>query len=133
MDALTTDLRMLVYTGVLPLLILPVILAGRVRTPGGSKWGLGNRSEPMRFPAWAERAGRAHANLVENLAPFAILVLVAHLSGQANDVTALAARAFFWLRLAHAVVYIAGITRVRTLIFIASIAAEIVIMVQILS
>jgi uncharacterized MAPEG superfamily protein len=135
MDALqlTTDLRMLVYTGVLPLLILPAILVGRVLTPGGSKWGLSNRDEPMRFPGWAERAGRAHANLVENLAPFAILVLVAHLSGQANETTALAARAFFWLRLAHAVVYIAGITRVRTLIFVASLAAEIVILVQILT
>jgi uncharacterized MAPEG superfamily protein len=133
MEALTTDLRMLVYTGVLPLLILPVILAGRMMTPGGSKWGLGNRDEPMRFPGWAERAGRAHTNAVENLAPFAILVLVAHLSGQANDVTALAARAFFWLRLAHSVVYIAGITRVRTLIFMASIADEIVILVQVLT
>jgi uncharacterized MAPEG superfamily protein len=130
---LTTDLRMLVYTGVLSFLILPVILAGRIRTPGGSKWGLGNRSEPMRFPGWAERATRAHANLVENLAPFAILVLVAHLSGQANDLTALGARIFFWLRAAHAVVYIAGLTGVRTLIFIASIAAEILILVQILA
>jgi uncharacterized MAPEG superfamily protein len=133
MEALTTDLRMLVYTGVLPFLILPVILAGRTVTPGGAKWGLGNRDQPMKFPGWAERAGRAHANLVENLAPFAILVLVAHLSGQANDVTAMAARAFFWLRAAHALVYIAGIAGLRTLIFIASIAAEIVIMVQILA
>ena len=130
---LTTDLRMLVYTGVLPFLILPVILASRARTPGGAKWGLGNRDEPMRFPGWGERAGRAHANLVENLAPFAILVLVAHLSGQANDLTALGARIFFWLRVAHAVVYIAGVTGLRTLIFIASIAAEILILVQILT
>ena len=130
---LTTDLRMLVYTGVLPLLILTVVLAGRLLTPGGSKWGLGNRDEPMRFPAWNERAGRAHANLVENLAPFAILVLVAHLSGQANDLTALGARAFFWLRAAHAAVYIAGIKGLRTLIFMASLAAEILILVQILT
>ena len=133
LQQLTTDLRMLVYTAVLPFLILPVVLAGRTLTPGGSKWGLGNRDQPMRFPGWAERATRAHANLAENLAPFAILVLVAHLSGQANDVTALAARAFFWLRVAHAVVYITGITGVRTLVFLASIAAEIVILVQILT
>lgn len=130
---LTTDLRMLVYTGALALMLLPVILVGRARTPGGPQWGLGNRDEHMPFPGWAGRASRAHANLVENLAPFAILVLVAHLSGQANDLTALGARAFFWLRVAHAVVYIAGIRGLRTLIFVASIAAEILIMVQILA
>lgn len=130
---LTTDLRMLVYTGVLCLLIPAVYLVGRARTPGGLKWGVGNRGDKMAFPGWSERAERAHANLVENLAPFAILVLVAHLSGQANELTALGARAFFWLRVAHAVVYIAGITGVRTLIFVASIAAEVMILLQILA
>jgi uncharacterized MAPEG superfamily protein len=130
---LTTDLRMLVYTSVLAFFIPLAYAIGRILTPGGLKWGTGNRSEPMQFPAWTERATRAHANLVENLAPFAILVLVAHLSGQANDVTALGARAFFWLRAAHAVVYIAGITGLRTLIFIASLAAELLILFQILA
>jgi uncharacterized MAPEG superfamily protein len=130
---LTTDLRILVYTGVLSLLLPMVYLVGRVITPGGLKWGVGNRGGEMRFPGWSERAQRAHANLVENLAPFAILVLVAHLSGQANDLTALGARIFFWARLAHAVVYIAGITGLRTLIFLVSVAAEILILVQILS
>lgn len=130
---LTTDLRMLVYTGVLSFLIPMVYLVGRARTSGGLKWGMGNRGETMTFPGWSERAERAHANLVENLAPFAILVLVAHLSGQANDLTALGARIFFWSRLAHAVIYIAGVTGVRTLIFIVSIAAEILIMLQILA
>jgi uncharacterized MAPEG superfamily protein len=130
---LTTDLRMLVYTGVLSLLLPMVYLVGRARTPGGLKWGVGNRGAKMAFPGWSERAERAHANLVENLAPFAILVLVAHLSGQANDLTALGARIFFWARVAHAVIYIAGITGVRTLIFIVSIAAEILIALQILA
>jgi uncharacterized MAPEG superfamily protein len=130
---LTTDLRMLVYTGVLTLLIPMVYLVGRVRTPGGSAWGLGNRDQPMQFPGWSQRAERAHANLVENLAPFAILVLVAHLSGQANDLTAIGARIFFWARVAHAVIYIAGVTRVRTLIFLVGLAAEILIVSQILT
>lgn len=130
---LTTDLRILVYTGLLSLLIPMVYLVGRVITPGGTKWGVGNRDGEMRFPGWTERATRAHANLVENLAPFAILVLVAHLSGQANDLTALGARIFFWARVAHAAVYIAGVTGLRTLIFVVSVAAEILIAIQILS
>lgn len=133
MEAITTDLRMLVYTGSLVFFILPVVLVGRVRTPGGSHWGMSNRDKPMQFPAWAERATRAHANLVENLVPFTILVLVAHLSGEANDLTALGARIFFWSRAAHALVYIAGITVVRTVAFFVGLAAELLILVQILT
>jgi uncharacterized MAPEG superfamily protein len=44
-------------------------------------------------------------------------VIVAHLAGKANAMTAFWAMAFFWLRLAHAVVYLLGIPYVRTLIF----------------
>jgi uncharacterized MAPEG superfamily protein len=102
-------------------------------TPGGLKWGVGNRAGEMRFPAWTERATRAHANITENLAPFAILVLVAHLSGQANDLTALGARIFFWARVAHFLVYTAGITGLRTLIFFVGVAAQILIIIQILT
>lgn len=130
---LTTDLRVLVYTGILSLMLPIVYATGRFMTPGGLKWGAGNRDAEMRFPAWSERAVRAHANLTENLAPFAILVLVAHLSGEANDLTALGARIFFWARVAHIVVYTAGITGLRTLAFAAGLAAEILILVQILS
>lgn len=136
MDAvqLTTDLRMLVYTSVLAFILPLAYGAARAMTPGGLTWGMGNRDgEKVALPAWSLRAERAHANLLENLAPFAILVLVAHLSGQASDVTALAARIFFWARVAHALVYIAGITRVRTAVFFAGLGAELVILFQILA
>jgi hypothetical protein len=49
---LTTDLRMLVYTGVLSLLLPMVYAVGRFSTPGGLKWGAGNRDGQMPFPAW---------------------------------------------------------------------------------
>ena len=39
---------------------------------------------------------------------------------KANDLTAQAAMAFFWARVAHAVVYIAGWPYVRTLAFVVS-------------
>jgi uncharacterized MAPEG superfamily protein len=54
---------------------------------------------------------------VESFAPFAALVLVAHVSGKADATTAFWAMCFFWLRLAHAVVYLLAIPYVRTLIF----------------
>jgi uncharacterized MAPEG superfamily protein len=68
-------------------------------------------------PSWGKRADRAYLNAVEAFAPFAALVLIAHVSGKADAMTAFWSMCFFWLRLAHAVVYLAAIPYVRTLIF----------------
>ena len=60
---------------------------------------------------------RAYLNAVEAFAPFAALVVVAHLAGKANAMTAFWATAFFWLRLAHAVVFLLAIPYIRTVLF----------------
>lgn len=75
--------------------------------------------DPDAAPDWVRRANRAHVNLVEQFGAFAGLVVVAHLAGIANPMTAWCAAAFFWLRLAHAVVMISGLAllRLRTVIF----------------
>ena len=56
-------------------------------------------------------------NAVETFAPFAALVIVAHLAGKANGMTAFWVMSFFWLRVAHAIVYWFGWPWIRTLIF----------------
>src|SRR5579862_5443092 len=120
---MTTDLWMLVWTALLALGLPFVYLAGLTQIPGGVAWGLGNRAEALEdMPEWAARAQRAHLNLLQNLAPFAILVLVAQVSGKANATTALGATIFFAARMAHAVIYTAGIKYLRTLVFAISIA-----------
>ena len=130
---MTTDLWMLLWSAVLCLLLPVTYLMGRTMTPGGLAWGLGNRDRPLdAVPAWTARAQRAHLNLIENLAPFAILVLVAQVAGKANATTALGATLFFWGRVAHAAVYIAGITMVRTAVFFVVAAGELLILMQIL-
>lgn len=127
---MTTDLWMLVYTTLLCLLMPLVYVVGEMQVPGGMEWGLGNRDKPFELPPWAARAKRAHANLVENLLPFAALVLVAHVAGKANATTALGATLFFWSRLAYAVIYTAGITTVRTLVFFVAQAGLVLILLQ---
>jgi len=72
---------------------------------------------PRPVPVWGKRADRTYLNAVESFAPFAALVLVAHVAGKADAMTAFWAMCFFWLRLAHAVVYLLAIPYVRTLIF----------------
>jgi uncharacterized MAPEG superfamily protein len=124
------DLFWLVCTALLSLLIPTVYLVGRTQTPGGLAWAFGNRDTKLTTPAWAERAVRAHANLTENLAPFAIFVLAAHAAGKSNDTTALGAAIFFWARVAHLAVYAAGIVYLRTLVFAVGVIGEVMILMQ---
>ena len=121
---------MLVLTALLCLLMPVVYLVGRSGRPGGLAWGFGNRDVPLDVAPWVRRAERAHANLVENLAPFAIFVLVAHVAGKANGTTALGATLFFWGRVAHAAVYVAGLPYVRTAAFFVGTAGELLILSQ---
>ncbi len=128
---MTTDLTMLAWSAALcALLWVPYILA-RI-----GAWGLVNAvgypDSPPEVPAWSARMQKAHTNMVENLVPFAALVLVAHLGGMANEMTALGATIFFWARVAHVVAYTFGIPWVRTVCFFASFAGMVMILLPIL-
>ena len=59
---------------------------------------------------WAQRLYKAHMNLVENLTPFAILVIITHLTGVSNEMTAIGARMFFWSRLAQIILHTLGVS-----------------------
>ena len=128
---MTTDLNMLVWSAVLTIvLFVPYVLARFIY------WGIsdtvGYPTNPPTLPGWAERAKRAHVNMAENLAPFAALVLVAQVTGAANATTAVGAAIFFWSRLVHALVLIAGLPWIRTLAFIVALIGELLILSQIL-
>lgn len=121
---------MLVATALLCLGVPIVYATGRFMQPGGLGWSAGNRETELKIPGWTKRAVQAHANLIENLAPFAILVLVAHVSGKANELTALGATIFFWGRVVHLIAYVAGITYLRTLVWFGSWYGGIIILAQ---
>lgn len=78
---------------------------------------VGYPAAPLVLAPWAQRLKKAHYNAIENLAPFAAIVLVAHAVGVSNAATAAAACAFFWARVAHAVCYTLAIPYLRTLSF----------------
>lgn len=127
---MSLELVMLTCTAVLSLLLPVTYLIGRLQVPGGMEWALGNRDRPLEVAPWVGRAERAHRNLVENLAPFAILVLCAYVSGRLSWLTGLGSVLFFLGRVAHAAVYIAGITGVRTVAFFIALLGELMILVQ---
>lgn len=76
--------------------------------------------------AWARRAQRAHHNAVENIAVFAPLTLLVVLTGNASDLTALAAIIFFVARLGYFVAYALAIPVVRVVLFLVGWAATMV-------
>lgn len=124
---LTTELRLLVYTAILCLLLWIPYILGVIRTRGlvravGYPSGVTDD-----LPAWAQRAQRAHMNLVENIAPFAILVLVAHVTGVSGGLALLGARLFFWSRIVQVLAMFAGIPWVRTLAFAAGLIGNLLI------
>lgn len=82
-------------------------------------------SLPRPVPAWGQRAHRAYLNAIEVFAPFAALVIAAQLSGKANAMTAFWSASFFYLRLAHAIVYWAGLPYLRTVLFTLAFITEV--------
>jgi uncharacterized MAPEG superfamily protein len=70
--------------------------------------------DPGKMPAWVHRSHRAHLNLLEQLLPFALIVIVAHILKVSTPVTIWCAFLFFWLRVAHAIGMITAWSRVRT-------------------
>ncbi|MCW0234347.1 MAG: MAPEG family protein [Ferrovibrio sp.] len=118
---MTTDLMMLIASAVLTVLLALPYTTGFMLSRGLYVVA-GNRED---FPAgtgWIGRAHRAHLNMVENIVPFAALVLAAAAAGKADAWTALGSQVFFYSRVLHAVVYIAGVPWVRTLAYLGGVA-----------
>jgi uncharacterized MAPEG superfamily protein len=114
---MTTDLKYLAFTALLtaslwiPYIVAQVMTNGPLAPP--------NYVDPTQrpLPLWGKRADRAYLNAVEAFAPFAAVVIVAHLAGKADAMTAFWAAAFFWLRLIHAIVFLLAIPYIRTIVF----------------
>lgn len=88
--------------------------------------------DELKQALWARRAKRAHYNAVENLVVFATLVLVAQAMGKAEaSQVLLASQLYFWARLIHFPALTFGLPVVRTLAYLVSFAAQIMVAIQI--
>lgn len=130
--AMSTELEMLIWVaGITLLMWVPYILAHIINV--GLMPALTYQADDTPLPDWAARAKRAHYNAIENLAPFAAIVGVAHLMQVSNEATVTAAIAYFWLRLAHYVLFIIGVPFGRTLTFAGGWLATLCILYQVLT
>ena len=115
---MTPDLWILLSLALLTeILTLPPLIA-RGSVPGGIRWIFYNRDTELQGVApWGGRAVRAHDNLADNLAMYAVVIGLAHVTGATNEMTAMAGETLLAARVLHAVVYIAGIPYLRTAVF----------------
>jgi uncharacterized MAPEG superfamily protein len=114
---MTTELRYLAFTAILTAALWIPYVVCQVLTNGPLAPANYVDPTPRPLPPWGRHADRAYLNAVENFAPFAALVIIAHVAGKADAMTAFWSASFFWLRLAHALVYLFGIPYVRTIVF----------------
>ena len=115
---MTPDLWILLSLALLTeILTLPPVVARGV-VPGGVRWIFYNRDTVLQGVApWGGRAVRAHDNLADNLAMYAVVIGLAHITGATNGVTMMAGETLLAARVLHAMVYIAGIPYLRTAVF----------------
>lgn len=128
--SLSIELRYLIYTGILMLVLwVPYILAELHAT--GVVKALGYPDERT-LPLWAQRLKCAHYNLVENAIPFAIAVLAGEQLGVHTPVTAACAVIFYWARVAHPIAQVVRIWGSRSVAFAASVGATLVYLITVI-
>jgi uncharacterized MAPEG superfamily protein len=109
-------------TALTGLLWMPYVL-DRMATRGLID-AVGYPENPKPQSAWAQRLQKAHANAVENLVVFAVLVLIAHATGISSSLTETASVVYFWARVVHALSYTLGVPWIRTFAFAAGFASQ---------
>jgi uncharacterized MAPEG superfamily protein len=118
---MTPEMMYLVWSVALTFILALIAVNGAMLQVGLPKLA-GNREHMPEITGWAGRAVRAHRNMLESLVLFAVLVLVAQIANVHSAMTLLGAQLFFWGRVAHAVIYIAGIAWARTVAWAVSVA-----------
>ena len=111
---MTTELSMLLFSALLFFGII-IVQALMGISQNGLQAQAGSRDNLPAPNVHRERLQRLISNLQENLVLFTIVVVTAHVAGISNDNTVLGASLFFYARLAHAVVYAAGLPWIRPL------------------
>ena len=130
---MTPDLTYLTYTAVLTAILWIPYILGMVMATGIITADSYRDPTPPELPAWVKRCNRAHINAVESIAPFAVLVLIAHVAEISNETTAMWAMVYFFARLAHAVIYWLGIPFLRTAAFAVGLIATLLIFYEVIS
>ena len=123
---MTTELFYLLASTLLTALIRIPWMINKVTVRGLTKVvSYPSDSEPL--SEWAKRLWFAHRDALDNLVIFTALVVLVHLVDAYSALTAIAAAAYFWSRLVHAVVYALAWPWIKTASYLVSFAAQLLL------
>jgi len=130
-SVMTAELTLLLWSTILTFVLIMIPAGMGIKENGGPAQA-GPRDDLPEPSVLRKRATRLAVNMKENFVLFAAVVLVANAAGVSNDMTVLGAQIFFYARIAHAVVYLAGWPHVRPLIWLAGVIGMGMIAAQLL-
>jgi len=125
---MNTELIVLAWGCVLAL--VHVFAAVRVKTRQyGTKWNIGARDEELPPPEpLVGRLARAQANFFETFPIAAAAILIVSVAGLGDRWTAIGAVVWLAARIVYLPLYALGIPKVRTLVFLISVAGILMIL-----
>ena len=117
---MSVPLTMLLWSSILMfvLLLIPAAIAIHRNGPLAQAGARDDLPEPSEF---MKRANRLNANIRENMILFTALVVVTGFSGVTNENIDLGAMIFFYARVLHAVIYLAGWPMIRPVVWTVSV------------
>lgn len=119
---MSTELTVLAWGCVLALVHIFVAVRFKTRQYG-VKWNMGARDEVLPPPdPIVGRLARAQANFFETFPVVAAAILIVEVAGRTSQWTAIGAVLWLAARLLYLPLYAAGIPRVRTLVWLTSVA-----------
>lgn len=126
---MTIELTMLVYSIILTLILIVIpatmsIMENGLAVQAGPRDGLPESSVRN------QRAVRLRNNMLENMVMFTGLVLVAHAADIHGTMSVLGAQIFFFARILHAIVYLAGWPWIRPVLWFISVIGMLMIVSQ---
>ena len=131
-NTLTTELFWLTMTITMTALMWVPYIINRVIEQGMGQAILDPQGDKTTRFNWARRMMQAHYNSIENLALFAPLVLILHVTKMSTEYTTMACIVYFYARLAHYLFYSFGVPGLRTPAFAIGFAAQLVLIFTLL-
>lgn len=123
---MTVELTMLLYSTLL-FFVLIGIPAIEAILKNGALVQASSRDDLPEPTVFNKRATRLRNNMMENLAMFAPLVLIANAADISTGATVIGAQLFFFARIVHTIIYLAGWPMIRPIFWFAGVVGILMI------
>ena len=128
---MSVEFTMLLYSVVLTFVLI-MIPATISLLANGIPVAVGSRDDCPEPSTYCKRTLRLRDNMLENMALFAPIVLIAAVMDISNATTVLGAQLFFYARIGHAITYLAGWPWIRTALWTVGVIGTAMIAVEFL-